>query len=114
MAIATAFRRYTTPTHRLTVEGISLVGYDVYVTYSQKKKNVNLTFSGDSVEVSEETVDGTTRTVILVYMEQTDTAKFVEDYPIEVQVNWFHNNLRNATAIKTINAGRNLLEEVIV
>ena len=98
-------RKYTTPTHTLTVKGIDLTGYDVYVTYEQG--DVKLTFSDVTCTLS----DG--NTVIAVEMTQEDTSKFKEGSYVSVQVNWIRSGKRDATGVKMIKVDGNLLNEVI-
>ena len=104
-------KRYTTPTHEIIIEGISLVDCNVYVTYKQGS-NV-LTFSNDDISLEEETKDETVNTIIAIHMTQDQTALFDEHGIIEVQVNWTQDGERNATDIALCKVERNLLSEVI-
>lgn len=98
-------RKFTTPTHTLTVKGTDLTEADVYVTYEQGDikqtyTDVTCTLSGSD-------------TVITVEMTQEETSKFKVGAYVEVQVNWVKNGKRDATDIKSIKVDGNLLDEVI-
>lgn len=98
-------RRYTTPTHELTVKGVDLTGCDVYVTYKQAR-NV-LTISDPEVEF-----DGKD-TVVTVELSQIQSASF-KTGDATVQINWVTpQGARDATNIKQVRIEQNLLEEVV-
>lgn len=102
-------RQYTTPTITLTVEGIDLTGYGVYVTFQQGQ--TKLTIEDPTMEAV--TVQQVTNTVISVPLSQLQTASF--DYgKALVQVNWTDGTgSRNATDIGEIGIGINLLDQVV-
>jgi hypothetical protein len=104
--------QYTTPSITLTVEGIDISSYDVYVSLEQGK--VKETFSGDELAISTETVQSKTNTIIAFTLTQEQTAAFDDMRPVAVQVNWLNSDgVRAATNIKTISVMRNLLDKVI-
>lgn len=103
-------RRYTTPTITLTVSGIDLSDYDVYVTF--KQKNVLITKSDEDVTVSYDSEDDVT--TISVYLTQSETAQFDAKYECKAQINWITSSgVRKATKIKPISIESNLLNEEI-
>lgn len=105
-----AIRRYTSPTQELIIEDMDLSSADIYVTYRQG--SVNMTFSGDDIEVSLITDNDRTDTLIQVYLSQNDTAKFSVG-EASVEVNWILDGQRNATSIDKFEIKDNLLKEVI-
>ena len=113
---ASEFIRYTTPTHTLIVEGVSLLECDVYVTFRQNR--VVETFSGDRLDITTETIIDeeteveTTNTIITVLMTQEESSKFTEDL-LEAQVNYVSGDSRFATDIVWLECKRNLLKGVI-
>lgn len=97
--------RGTTPTFTLTLpEGYSLDdASNVYVTFSQK--GTTLTKSGDSLEISGNTVD--------VYLEQSETLLFAAG-SVSVQMNvTFAGGQRACTDIAAVQIKDNLLPEVL-
>ena len=102
---------YTTPTITLTVEGVDISAFDVYVTLEQGK--TELTKSDDDLTITTETVQQITNTIISFTLSQTESAKFDYSRYVNVQVNWLNNGTRNATEIETIEVMRNLLDRVI-
>lgn len=98
-------RRYTTPTHTLTVEGVDLTGAKVWVTY----ENATGRFSVTDMDVS---LDGE-NTVIEVTLTEAQTSS-LSTGKAKVQVNWTINGKRCATEVKTIRVLENLLEEELL
>lgn len=97
--------RGTTPTFTLTMpEGYSFDdAANVYVTFSQSGTSV--TKSGDSLEISGNTVD--------VYLEQSETLLFVAG-AVNVQMNiTFAGGERACTEIARVQVKDNLLPEVL-
>lgn len=98
-------RRYTTPTLQLTVKGVDLTDTSVYVTLAQYEKSI-------TVENPQMSYDGED-TLIEVDMSQADSGGFQRG-SAQVQINWKDTaGKRDATVIKTICVGDNLLREVI-
>lgn len=98
--------QYTTPKTVLTVSGIDLTNYTVYVTFSQGNNKL-------TIENPEVTVDGE-NTVISVTLTQEQTGSFDYSLPCRVQVNWIDSDgTRNATMVKKTAVFENLLSEVI-
>lgn len=95
-------RRYTTPTHTLTVEGIDLTEAKVWVTY----ENVSGRFSVTDMDV---TLDGENSVIEVTLTEQQTASLSVGK--AKVQVNWTQNGVRGATVVSTVNVTENLLEE---
>lgn len=102
---------YTTPTITLTVEGVDISSFDVYVTLEQGK--TELTKNGADLTITTETVQQTTNTIIAFTLSQTESATFDYSRYVNVQVNWFNNGIRNATEIETMEVMRNLLDRVL-
>lgn len=101
---------WTTPTHELTVHGIDLTGYDVYVDYRQGPRSIHVHVTTMSTNVT----DTGTDTILTVDLTQRQTGRFSPDQPIEVQVNWVTpSGSRNATVVKRIKNGRQLYERTI-
>lgn len=101
-------KRYSTPIEELTIEGIDLTECEVYVTFAQGE--TVYTLSGEDITVE---FDGTD-TQISVHLTQEQTASFVEDNFVRIQVNWMDNGERNVTDIAYVMVGANLHDEVIV
>lgn len=96
-------RRWTTPTHTIRVKGIDLTGADVWVTYTQGAKTLE-------VANPQAAYDGED-TSLEVELTQAQTAGFSTYAPVEVQVNWVtRDGKRDATAIKTVAVERNNLD----
>ena len=102
---------YTTPTIDLTVKGIDLTPYDVYVTLEQVGKK--LTKSGTDLEIETETVGQVTNTNISFELTQTESAMFSHKIGCDIQINYIKDGVRKATETKTIDVMKNLLNEVI-
>ena len=98
--------RGTTPTFKLVLndENVDLTSAtNVYVTFCQN--GINLTKTGDDIEVLEKEVD--------VYLNQQETLNFHSNI-VEIQVNWTYDDGKRACSnIAKILVGRNLLNEVI-
>ena len=98
-------RRYTTPTITLLVKGADLTQDSVYVTFQQRDATL-------TVEAPSMTYDGED-TTISVPLSQLQTGGFAVG-SVDVQVNFINGTgKRNATSVKTIGVGRNLLAQVI-
>lgn len=102
---------YTTPTIPLTVEGIDLTSYDLYVTLEQVGKK--LTKSGNDLNVTTQTVGQKTNTKITFDLTQAESAMFNHRLGVDIQVNYIKDGVRKATDIKHISVMKNLLSEVI-
>ena len=102
---------YTTPTITLTVEGVNISAFDIFVTLEQGK--TELTKTGAELTISTETVGQITNTIISFMLSQKESASFDYSRYVDVQVNWFNNGTRNATEIERIEVMRNLLDRVI-
>ena len=102
---------FTTPTIDLTVEGLDLSSYDVYVTLEQVGKK--LTKSGNDLNIETETVGQKTNTNISFDLTQTESAMFNYKLGVDVQVNYIKGGVRKATDIEHIAVMKNLLNEVI-
>lgn len=94
--------RYTTPTDSFSISGQDLTGSDVYVTYVQG--GTVLTLRPETLEYDGE------KTEITVSLSQLETAGFEVGW-CDVQVNWMLDGKRNATCVKRVSVGTNLLEE---
>lgn len=94
--------RYTTPTDAFSIAGKDITATDVYVTYEQDG-NV-LTLRPETLEYDGE------KTSLTVSLTQLQTASFDVGW-CDVQVNWVVDGVRNATCVKRIPVGTNLLEE---
>lgn len=98
-------RRYTTPSVMLTVKGADLTSYDVYVTITQDGNSV-------TIENPPAQLVGC-NTVLTVELTQEESAQFSAGMA-EVQINWVDvAGHRDATNIKHVSIGTNLLSEVI-
>lgn len=96
--------RYTTPSYELTIEGVDLTGFDVYVTFSQNGQT--LTIEDPPITVEDET------TTITCELTQEQSASFKQGR-MEVQVNWVDAvGKRSATVIKQVPVLAQLLQEV--
>lgn len=96
-------RRYTTPTHTLTVEGADLTGASIWVTYEGSAGN---TFTVTDMDV---TLDGED-TVLEITLTEEQTASLATG-KARVQVNWTNGGRRAATVIRTVKVTENLLEK---
>lgn len=98
-------RRYTTPSIMLTVKGVDLTTYDVYVTITQGSSSVTVE-NPDAQRVG-------CNTVLTIGLTQEQSAQFSAGMA-SVQVNWVDiAGNRDATVIKHVPIGTNLLEGVI-
>ena len=97
--------RYTTPTDELKVKGVDLSGYEVWASYRQRGRKLD-------VNATDVTFDGTD-TTILVQLTQEQTGAFCAG-SVSIQVNWLTpDGYRDATTIKTVEVGANLLDRVM-
>lgn len=96
-------RRYTTPTHTLTVEGVDLTNASIWVTYEGADGN---TFTVTDMDV---TLEGD-NTVLEVTLTEEQTASLATGNA-RVQVNWTNGGRRAATVIRTVKVTENLLEK---
>ena len=97
--------QYTTPTERAVVEGADLTGCDVWVSFQQGRRELD-------VKASSVTYDGTDSTVE-VPLTQLQTAGF-RPGTVKLQVNWVTStNERDATILAEVEWGENLLERVV-
>lgn len=95
---------YTTPTITLTVDA-DLTGMDVYVTLEQGQNRL-------TIEDAAVTVEGGV-TTIEVTLTQAQTAAFSRG-SCDVQVNWMDiRGMRNATIVRSIPIGTQLLDSVL-
>ena len=99
--------QYTTPAEALVVEGIDLTGCDVWVSFQQGAREL---------DVKNPTVayDGTKgNTTVTVELTQSQTAQFRAG-KVAVQVNWItQEGARDATAQAELEWAANLLERVV-
>lgn len=97
--------QYTTPTDELKVKGVDLTGYEVWASYRQRSHKLD-------VQAQSVTYDGTDTTV-LIPLTQEQTGAFCAGQ-VAIQVNWLTSEgQRDATAIKTVSVGANLLDRVM-
>lgn len=98
-------RRYTTPSIMLTLKGVDITTYDVYVTITQ---------GGNSITVENPPAQLVgCNTVLTVTLTQEQSAQFHAGM-VDVQVNWVDiAGRRSATKIKRVGIDANLLDEVI-
>ena len=97
--------QYTTPTAQLVVEGVDITGCDVWVSWQQGQRELDML--ADTVEY-----DGKD-TTITVTLTQLQTAKFHKG-KVRVQVNWVTvDNYRDATEQKDVDWYGNLLEHEV-
>lgn len=93
-------RRWTTPTHTIRVKGADLTGCDVWVTYTQRSRQLEV-FDPPTVLDGEDSV-------ITVELTQEQTSTFSVGTPVDVQVNWVTpEGARDATVTKAIEVTRN-------
>lgn len=96
---------WTTPTLMLTVKGVKLENVSVAVTITQGA--TSYTFEDPNIQY----VGCNTVLTVKLTQEQTST---LNPAMAKVQVNWVDDfGNRNATKIKTVSFGDNLLKEVI-
>lgn len=99
-------RRFTTPTHTLTVEGVDLTNATgVWVTYENA-------YGGFTITDADVSLDGED-TVIVVELTEKQTAS-LSTGKARVQVNWTQNGKRCATEVKTVSVLENLLDEELL
>lgn len=97
--------QYTTPTDELTVKGVDLTGYEVWASYRQRSRRLD-------VQATDVTYDGED-TTILIPLTQEQTGAF-SCGKVSIQVNWLTpEGKRDATTIKTVEVGANLLDRVM-
>lgn len=96
--------QYTTPTDELIVKGADLTGCEVWVSYQQGRRELD-------IEATDVSYDGHD-TTITVELTQQQTASFKQG-AVEIQVNWISpQDKRNATTIAKQEVLGNLLERV--
>lgn len=96
---------YTTPTLELTIDGVDLTGLTSFVTLVQGETAL-------TIEDPPATYDGH-RTTLAVTLTQAQTALF-ERGAADVQVNWLDlRGMRNATIVRSIPIGTQLLDSVL-
>ena len=99
-------RQYTTPTIPITVEGLDLTAFSVWVTFTQGSHV--LTIEDPTMELD---VDG--NTVLSVELGQCQTAGFRVGMA-KVQVNWINQyGKRDATEEGVLPVDGNLLDRVL-
>lgn len=97
--------QYTTPTDELVVKGVDLTGYEVWASYRQRSRRLD-------VQAQSVTYDGED-TTIAIPLTQEQTGAFASG-KVAVQVNWLTpEGARDATTIKEISVGSNLLDRVM-
>ncbi len=97
--------RYTTPTHVHKVMGIDLTDCDVYVSYEQGLRNIDVKAQSLSYDG-----EGTSVTVPLT---QLQTAKFRVG-KVYVQINWvYRDGKRDAVNAKEMEITENLMQKVV-
>lgn len=97
--------QWTTPTHRHTVRGIDLSGYDVYVSYKQSRNE--LTIPAETIAY-----DGTDTTVT-VQLTQKQTGAFKAG-TVKVQINWVTpDGNRDAVLVKSVEVDENLMAKEV-
>lgn len=97
--------RFTTPTQVHTLKGVDLTGCDVYVSYQQGLRGMDI--PAESVEYADE--DST----ITVSFTQKQAGWFREG-KVKVQINWVYpNGKRDATDTKEIEVIGNLLSREV-
>ena len=103
--------RYTTPTLTLIVRGVDLSGADAVVVSLRQRMRGRTNAHEVDVDATA-TYDGTDST-LTVTLTQEQTAGFIADQPVSVQVNWTEDGGRMATKIALVPWGENLLDEVM-
>jgi len=98
---------YTTPSYTVKLKDIDATAMDLYVTLRQGSASVTL--SGGDLSA---TYDGTD-TSITFTLAQEDSAKFLPNRYVEVQVNMMNGTVRTASSIGVLDALKNLQTEVI-
>lgn len=95
--------RYTTPTDTYRVLGVDLTGCNVWVSYQQGARELD-------VETDAITYDGED-SIVEVELTQAQTAAFREGRKLLVQVNWVYpTGKRDATVQAEVDVMGNLLE----
>ncbi len=96
--------QYTTPTEEFVIEGIDLTGFDVWVSFQQGRRELDIK--------ADVTSDGTDTTAS-VSLTQEQTAGF-KPGKVAVQVNWVTpEGQRDATEKGEVAWYSNLLERVV-
>lgn len=103
--------RYTTPTLTLIVRGVDLSGADAVVVSLRQRMRGRTNAHEVDVDATA-TYDGADSTLAIA-LTQEQTAGFVADQPVSVQVNWTEDDGRMATNIALVPWGENLLDEVM-
>lgn len=99
-------RQYTTPSILITVEGIDLTSFDIWVTFTQGAHV--LTVQNPPMEL-----DSDGNTVLTVKLSQCDTAGFKVGM-LKIQVNWLDEfGERNASRRGIMSVDSNLLDRVL-
>lgn len=97
--------QYTTPTNRHIVKGIDLTGCDVWVSYEQGKRELD-------IKAADVTFDGEDTIVTVKFTQEQTSAFKVGD--VKFQVNWVYpDGTRDATSQKTTKMEPNLLNKVV-
>ena len=97
--------QYTTPIERAVVEGVDLTGCDVWLSFQQGRRELD-------VKASSVTYDGEDTTVE-VPLTQLQTAGFKAG-TVQMQCNWVTpEGSRDATVLAEVEWGLNLLERVV-
>lgn len=97
--------QYTTPTNKHVVKGIDLTGCDVWVSYEQGKRELDM-------KAADVAFDGED-TTITVRFTQGQTASFKVG-EAKVQVNWVYpDGTRDATGQKSVRIEPNLLNREV-
>lgn len=96
--------RYTTPSYALTVDADLSGADEVHVTMKQCGVCID-------IDDADAALDGES-TVLTFGLSQEQSARFREGLA-DIQVNWMQDGKRNATTIKQVPVGRNLLERVV-
>lgn len=104
--------RYTTPALTLVVRGVDLSGADAVVVSLRQRMRGRTNAHEVDVDDATATYDGTDTTLVAA-LTQEQTAGFVADQPVSVQVNWTEGTDRMATTIALVPWGENLLDEVM-
>lgn len=97
--------QWTSPTDELTIRGVDLTGCDVWVSYQQRKAELD-------VKAASVSYDGADTTVT-VELTQAQTALF-RPGAVQVQANWVTaDGRRDATLVKEDTVYLNLLEREV-
>ncbi len=97
--------RYTTPTITLTINAVLPENAKAIVSLRQNRKQLD-----KEVEIDR----GEKTSTLVVELTQSESAAFVSDAPVLVQVNWITpDGDRDATKVASVVAFDNLLDKVI-